>query len=348
MLIIGGNNKMLKKISLNLILSLILLSVVVLNCNAQETAKDKHLSEKQPEDSFSMDKFPDVVATVNKVAISKIKLQRTYAMLLQRSRMEKRQLTNRQVLDTSLNELINLELLKQESKNKKIESAPEDVEKEIDKIKSQFHKPGEFEKSIKKNNISIDTIKNDIKSRLSINKLLEMEIGDKKVVAEKDIKTFYTENSNFFKKPGGVKASHILIKVAEGSDEKLIAEARKKMEGILAKARSGETFGELAKKYSQGPSASKEGDLGFFGRGQMVKPFEDAAFSLKNGEISDIVSTQFGLHIIKVFEHKKEGTAPYEEVKESIEQYLTKMEKEKLMVDYVNKLRSNSTIEKKI
>ena len=344
----GGNNKMFKKISVNLILSLVLFSVAALGCSAQETAKNDHSSAAAAEDSFSMDKFPDVVATVNKVAITKLKLQRTYAMLLSRSRMEKRKLTNKELLDSSLNELINIELLKQESADKKVEAASEDVEKELDKIKAQFHKPGEFEKAMKKNDISIDTIKNDIKTRLAINKLLEMELGNKKVATEKDIKTFYDNNPNFFKTQESVKASHILIKVAPESDEESIAEARKKAEDILAKAKSGKNFGELAKKYSEGPSASNEGDLGFFIRGQMVKPFEDAAFSLKNGEISDIVSSRFGFHIIKVFDHKKEGTTPYDEVRDSIAQYLTKLGREKFMVDYVNSLRSKAAIEKNI
>jgi len=343
--------KMFIGISRNLIIALIVISFAAFGCNAKETAKSPQpaaSSESKVEEPFSMDDLPEVVATVNKVAIPKIKLQRTYAMLLSRSRMENKKITNSEVLERSLDELINLELLKQESVSEKVAPSTGDVDKEFEKIKAQFHQPGEFEEALKKNNISMDTIRNDIETRLSINQLLEKEIGDKSIVSKDDVKAFYTENPNLFKTPESVKASHILVKVSKDSDEKTIAEARKKIEDVLSKAKKGEDFGALAKKYSEGPSAPKEGDLGYFSRGQMVKSFEDAAFSLKEGTVSEIVSTQFGFHIIKVIDHREEGTTPFDKVEASIGDYLAKLGKEKLIVEYVNKLRSRSNIERKI
>ena len=108
------------------------------------------------------------------------------------------------------------------------------------------------------------------------------------------------------KKPEQVKASHILVKVDAGADEAKKAEARKKIQEIQQKVKAGGDFEALATENSDCPSKAKGGDLGFFERGQMVKPFEEAAFALKPGEVSGIVETQFGYHIIKVQEKKDE------------------------------------------
>ena len=102
--------------------------------------------------------------------------------------------------------------------------------------------------------------------------------------------------------PGNIRASHILISYAgveRTSATRTKEEAEQLIKDIKAKIDGGERFEELAKTYSDCPSAEKEGDLGFFKKGQMVKPFEDAAFALKPGEVSDIVETKFGYHIIK-------------------------------------------------
>ena len=104
--------------------------------------------------------------------------------------------------------------------------------------------------------------------------------------------------------PSSVRASHILIQVYPDDSQKEKKLAREKIENILMQAKAGENFAELARKYSEGPSSINEGDLGFFSRDMMVKPFEDAAFSLMKGEISDVVETQFGYHIIKVTDQK--------------------------------------------
>ena len=116
-------------------------------------------------------------------------------------------------------------------------------------------------------------------------------------------------------------------------------EARKKIEMVRQRLRKGEDFAALAREFSQCPSSAKGGDLGYFKRGKMAKPFEEAAFGLKAGEVSDIVETRFGFHLIKLVDKKPEGTIRYEDVKEKIGQYL-KREKVKNQVSlYVEELR---------
>lgn len=140
-------------------------------------------------------------------------------------------------------------------------------------------------------------------------------------VSDEDLRAEYEKRKNDFKQDEEVRAAHVLFKVA-GDDEKAWAEARKKAEEIVRRARAGEDFASLAKAKSEDTSASTGGDLGFFGRGRMVKPFEDTAFALKPGEISDPVRTQFGYHVIKVLERREAGYKPFEQVRLLLERDL--------------------------
>jgi len=156
------------------------------------------------------------------------------------------------------------------------------------------------------------------------NEFLKREVAQKVTVSEEDMKSYYEGHKDEFKTPEMVKARHILIRVAPAASEEDKKKAKEKAEDILKKIKDGgEDFSKLASDLSDDPgSKSKGGDLGFFPKGRMVKPFEDAAFSLKPGEISGIVETQFGFHIIKVEERKDASVEPLEKVKERINQKL--------------------------
>ncbi len=137
-------------------------------------------------------------------------------------------------------------------------------------------------------------------------------------VEESEISEYYDMHPDEFQVEETVTARHILLKLDPDADPKLVEEKRKKALEIMEKAKAGEDFAELAKKFSEGPSASNGGYLGPFTRKDMVKPFSDVAFSLKPGEISKPVRTRFGWHIIKVEAHTPAGIKPYDKVKEEI------------------------------
>lgn len=139
-------------------------------------------------------------------------------------------------------------------------------------------------------------------------------------VDESELRSRYEAARASYRQPEGVKAQHILITLAPGAPAEEAAAARRKAEDVLARARAGADFTELARQNSQEPGAAETGgDLGFFSRGQMVPEFENAAFSMQPGEISDIVQTQFGLHVIKVNERRDESFRSFEEVRPELE-----------------------------
>jgi peptidyl-prolyl cis-trans isomerase D len=160
--------------------------------------------------------------------------------------------------------------------------------------------------------------------------------------SDEEVKEYYSENQTTYHKQAEVKASHILFSVTEGAAEEEVAQVKAEAQNVLQQARKKEAdFAELAKKHSKCPSAPQGGDLGYFTRDQMVPAFSEAAFALKPGEVSDIVQTQFGLHIIKVEDVRPERTIPLEEAKEQIELIL-KREKARDIV--YNKARDFSDL----
>ncbi|MCF8024022.1 MAG: SurA N-terminal domain-containing protein [Desulfobacteraceae bacterium] len=141
-------------------------------------------------------------------------------------------------------------------------------------------------------------------------------------VTKAEINDYYHSNQSGFTTPETVEARHILLKVPEDADEKTVQEVRKKAAEIMEKASSGADFAELARKFSEGPSAADGGYIGTLEKNDAVKPFSDQAFSMQPGEISPPVRTRFGWHIIKAEDHTPASVKPIDEVKEKIRQKL--------------------------
>ncbi len=165
-------------------------------------------------------------------------------------------------------------------------------------------------------------------------------------IPEKELKDYYKNHISEFKVPIKIRARHILIRTNGNKEHD--KKALKKAEEILKKLKNGANFVEMAKKYSEGPSAKNGGDLGYFTKGQMVPAFDKAAFSLKKGEISGIVKTQFGYHIIKVIDIKKAHTKTFNQAKKEIEKKLENKyasEKMKEFFEKYKKIVPNKSLE---
>ena len=195
-----------------------------------------------------------------------------------------------------------------------------------------------FLKQLEEMNMTIDKLKVQVGEELLRQGYLAKLHEDIEPVSELELRAEFTKA----KKEEKAKARHILFL----TDKKTDSEKKniyKRMQGILKRARSGEDFAKLAEQFSEGPSAKGGGDLGYFGRGDMVKQFDEAAFSLPVGEISDIVETQFGYHIIKV-EDRKSDSRNYEEMKDDISQKMQTQRKNDLFTKKMDELRLDAEV----
>ncbi|HAE86547.1 TPA: hypothetical protein DCG86_00820 [Candidatus Marinimicrobia bacterium] len=195
-----------------------------------------------------------------------------------------------------------------------IEVPEEDIQAELEQIWSNPRFGGSeeaFKNYIESQGFTMDMVRQDIRDGLIFQAYLEQVIDPEIDIPEEVLREAYKE-------PVSASVRHILLST-QGQNPEEKEETRKKMEGILKRARSGEDFSELAKEYSEDPGSKEQGGLyENFSRGQMVPAFDEAAFSEPVGSITDIVETQFGYHIIKILDRKSE-TRPFEEVRDSLQ-----------------------------
>ena len=248
----------------------------------------------------------------------------------------------KEVLET----LINQELLYQESQSKGIKVEAKAVNEQFAVLKKRFASEDEFKSALRKGKTSETILKSQMRKRMAIQQYVENEFVQKVKVSEKEVKEYYTGHPDAFKAPEQVRARHILIKADPGAEASEKKEARKKLEEVRKKLQKGGDFEALAKEYSEGPSNVKGGDLGYFRRGQMVKPFEEAAFSLPPGKVSDIVETRFGYHLIKVIDKKSESIVAYEQVKDNLKGFLKQKKVYKKVNDHIEKLKRKAKVER--
>ena len=175
---------------------------------------------------------------------------------------------------------------------------------------------------------------------------LDKVIAQKVTVKDKDVRRYYNQNKDKFRQPERIRARHILIKVNRTAPEEELSKARQKADTILNRVKAGEDFSKLASEYSDDPgSKRKGGDLGFFSRGRMAPEFEKVAFSLKPGNVSGGVQTNFGFHIIKVEKKMKSSIQPYKEVKDNLRKKVTIDKKKKAVDEYVKKITKEADVE---
>jgi peptidyl-prolyl cis-trans isomerase C len=240
--------------------------------------------------------------------------------------------------------LIERTLVTEQLKAAKITVTPADADARfLEILKNAGKTLEEAEKDIAKQGMSIADIKSEIYWQVCIEKLYASK-PENKLVTEADAKKFFDENPKYFEQPEQVQASHILIKT-EGMDDAKKAEAKKKIEGLLKDIKASKDFAELAKANSDCPSKERGGDLGLFGRGQMVKPFEDVAFAMKVGDVSEVVETQFGYHIIKLTDRKEAKKYTFDEMKGKIMAELNRQNVGQFWTQYSADLKKNAKVE---
>jgi peptidyl-prolyl cis-trans isomerase C len=289
--------------------------------------------------------LPAVVARVNGEDVKKDEFERMLKTLETRAGQPIPPERRDEIVRGALDQLVVYKLLAQESKTRGITISQPEIDAKIAELKQQFPTEDAFQKALQARGLTLDGLKEDAQVDLRVNKLMDSEVSKLPGPSDAEAKDFYDKNPEKFKQDESVRASHILIRVDEKADAAAKQKARAEIEGVLKQARAGADFAKLAQEHSQDGSAAQGGDLNYFSRGQMVPAFEQVAFSLKPGQISDIVTTQFGYHIIKVIDHKPAHTVPFEEATGQIKQYLEQQKKQQHADEFIESLKKKSKIE---
>lgn len=284
-----------------------------------------------------------IVARVNGSAIGAIELRRSKKVLLRGQTVAAEQQSA--VDKLAVEQLISAELLYQAAAKLEIKELDTLIEAKMAQDKARFKDEQEFKNALKEMEMDENGLREYTRRTLILSRFLEITFASKTVVSEVETRTFYDSNLDKFKRDETVRASHILIGIDRkaSSDDKNTA--RKTAEKLRKELVDGADFAMLAKGNSTCPSSQQGGDLGFFGKGQMVPAFEKAAFALKPGEISEVVETPFGYHIIKLTERKPAATAEFKDVKTKIEEYLKGQKVNEAIQKYLEDARKVARIE---
>ena len=210
--------------------------------------------------------------------------------------------------------------------------------------KSGFESEMAFRFRIEAGGYTEESFRENIRQQKSVQLMLAGLAEQEVVVDDKRIQSFYEERIDEMLVPDQVRARHILISF-DTDDDRARAAADERLAAAQAALQSETSFALVATEFSEGPSAANGGDLGFFERGQMVKPFEDAAFSLDIGEVSGVVETEFGYHIILLMDRIDRRTVTLDEAAPRIREYLEKQGYREFVSGYVERLRSEGDIE---
>ncbi|MFC2091989.1 peptidylprolyl isomerase [Elusimicrobiota bacterium] len=246
-----------------------------------------------------------------------------------------------------LDQMIDEKLLVQKAEKEKVRITDAEVDQGMDEIRARFGTEVEFQNEISKQGMSGEAFRDNVSKQLRVIKLINMKVQSKiQPPTEDEIKQYYKEHEEEMVAPEQVRVRHILVKSQEESTD---AAAKKKINEIYDKVKKDpDKFSSFAEQYSEGPSAAKGGDLGFFSRGDMVKEFEDTAFAMEVGQMSKPVKTRFGYHIIKLISKKASEKKTFSEVSDRLKNILYQVKMEKEYEAYLRSLRDEAKISKSL
>jgi len=293
-----------------------------------------------------------VVAVVNQEMITLSEVEKLVnpfqEQIVAEDRLEKRermQALCRQVLE----KLIEEKLIDQEVKKSGIKIPSKEIEATLEEVKRRnAATQEELEKALAADGLTLETYKKQIEKVLQRKKLINWSVKVETKVGEKELRDFYQKNLYRYRPNESYRPGHILFVVPKGATPEEVREIRKKCQAVLEKIIGGGDFGEMALLYSEDASNKNQGDLGYFKKGELVPAFEREALRLKVGEVSGIVRTDFGFHIIKLLDRKGVEPLPFEEVKEKVQADYYDSEMEKAFRQYLSTLKEKSVIEIKL
>lgn len=291
----------------------------------------------------------DVVVKVNSDVVTEEQVAKEESRLLQQISRERGQgaaeSMRSQVRKQAVANLVNRNLLEQAAESGGYSSDPEKATERMEQIKGSFETEADYQNRLASSGVTEEDLEEDLLESTKIEALINDWTSEMEEIDDSEAKEYYNNNIEQFQNPERVRASHIILMVDTSTTEQEKIAKKGELAGIRRKIEEGADFAEMAIEHSEGPSSSRGGDLGFFGRGQMVEPFEEAAFNMEKGEVSDLVESRFGYHLIKVTDRQEAGTTPFEEAKEQIKNMLQNSRKREIFQEHLDSLRVASDIE---
>jgi len=291
--------------------------------------------------------LPEVTARVNDKDIKRDVILRELNKTIRRYKAKGMTL-NPDQLKTTAKKLIDDEigrtLLLQRAEKTGVSVTPEMVKTKLNQIKGTFKSDAVFEHKLADQGMSLDQYQEELRTDLIMDQVIKKEVESKIRIDAKELKAYYDKNIDKFRTQDKVRASVILIKLPPNSSSERERKVRKKMESILEQVKAGTDFAGLAQKFSQDSLASKGGDLGFFGKKQMLPAFSERAFKLQVGEMSGIFKTKHGLHLLKVTDKIPGIDRPFENEKESIRKTLIEKKSAQATRAYVQTLKKQADL----
>jgi peptidyl-prolyl cis-trans isomerase SurA len=250
-----------------------------------------------------------------------------------------------------LRDLIDQQLLLQKGKDLGI-TADTEVIKKLDEMRKDMKLDSmeELEKAAQSQGISFEDFKQNLRNQIITQQVIGKEVGSRLAINKDEIQAFYDQHKSEMEQPETIRLSEILIstdpKPNDTTDEaERLKVAQAKADDLLAQIRNGAKFDEIAKKNSDGPTAAQGGDLGDFKRGTLAKELEDKTFSMKSGEVSDVIRTKQGFVILKVVEHHDAGVPPLSEVEPRVQDAIYMKKLQPALREYLTKLREDAFID---
>jgi peptidyl-prolyl cis-trans isomerase C len=246
----------------------------------------------------------------------------------------------------ALDLLIDEELLWQEARRLKALPSQREVEDEVARERAAYKDAAALARALEAAGLGEAEWPGHVRRQLAVRRLVDRHLARGLSVSDAEVHAFYEENLRRFTRPEQLRARHVLVAVPAGADAEARAAARGKAEAVRAEALAGADFAELARSRSDDSTAGRGGELEPFGRGVMVRPFEEAAFALEAGGISPVIETGFGFHVIKLEERIPELRLPEADVRERIREHLLLGKRQAAVARRLEALRAAAVIER--
>lgn len=296
----------------------------------------------------------EIIARVNNSIITRSEYQRSKEQLKQEVQQQDPSDADKvysQKERDVLRDLIDQQLLLEKGKDLGI-TADTEVVKRLDEMRKQMNLDSmeALQKAAEAQGVSFEDFKQNLKNQIITQQVIGKEVGSRMQITKEEEQQFYDQHKNELEQPEQIRLSEILVSTGKKpdsmlSEDQVVAAAKAKADDLLAQIRKGASFDEIAKKNSDGPTASQGGDLGLFKRGTLAKQLEDLTFAMKPGTVSDVIQTKQGFVILKVTEHEQAGVPSLKDVEPRIQDAIYMSKLQPALREYLTKLREDAFIE---